>query len=225
MRSPAARRGEAPSIALDRPRSVRLECEHVFVSRRLEIAALLEAGLTQREIARTLGVSPPTVAYHVRRLGIPAGASRRRYDWQAVQRYYDAGHSVRECAERFGFSTWTWHQAVKRGASLARPVAMPIDALLAGRRNRDHLKRRLIRAGLLENRCERCGIDEWRGEPLSMALHHVNGDGQDNRLENLQMLCPNCHSQTENFAGRKRRAARDDGAVARPSRADDAQAA
>jgi 5-methylcytosine-specific restriction endonuclease McrA len=35
-----------------------------------------------------------------------------------------------------------------------------------------------------------------------MALHHINGDGRDNRLENLQFLCPNCHSQTENFAGR-----------------------
>jgi predicted HNH restriction endonuclease len=38
-----------------------------------------------------------------------------------------------------------------------------------------------------------------------MALHHVNGDGRDNRLENLQLLCPNCHSQTENFSGRGRR--------------------
>jgi hypothetical protein len=38
-----------------------------------------------------------------------------------------------------------------------------------------------------------------------MALHHVNGVGQDDRLENLQMLCPDCHSQTENFAGRNRR--------------------
>jgi len=37
-----------------------------------------------------------------------------------------------------------------------------------------------------------------------MALHHVNGDGRDNRLENLVMLCPNCHSQTENFSGRGR---------------------
>jgi Zn finger protein HypA/HybF involved in hydrogenase expression len=86
---------------------------------------------------------------------------------------------------------------------------MPVEELLAGRRGRTHLKGRLFRLGLKQNRCERCGLEEWRGEPLSMALHHVNGDGRDNRLENLELLCPNCHSQTENFAGRKlgRRAA------------------
>lgn len=53
-------------------------------------------------------------------------------------------------------------------------------------------------------RCEKCGLDEWRGSPLSLALHHVNGDRHDNRLANLQLLCPNCHSQTDNFAGRNR---------------------
>ena len=55
-------------------------------------------------------------------------------------------------------------------------------------------------------RCEICGLTEWLGRPLSMALHHVNGDGRDNRLENLQFLCPDCHSQTDNFSGRKLRA-------------------
>ena len=70
---------------------------------------------------------------------------------------------------------------------------------------RTHLKRRLLNEGLKRNRCEVCGITEWLGRPLSMALHHVNGDGRDNRLENLQLLCPNCHSQTENFAGKGRR--------------------
>jgi hypothetical protein len=85
-----------------------------------------------------------------------------------------------------------------------RPTSTPIDELLvAGRaRNRGHLRSRLLRAGLKERRCEECGIDEWRGAPLSMTLHHVNGDPYDNRLENLRFLCPNCHSQTPNFSGR-----------------------
>jgi hypothetical protein len=101
-------------------------------------------------------------------------------------------------------SRQTWHAAVQRAALVPRPAAMPIDELLREGvpRWRGHLKRRLIRMGLKDDRCEICGIADWRGAPLSLALHHVNGDGHDNRLENLQLLCPNCHSQTENFAGR-----------------------
>lgn len=68
--------------------------------------------------------------------------------------------------------------------------------------NRQHLKRRLIEAGLKQDRCEECDIGEWRGRPITLALHHRNGVGRDNRLENLAILCPNCHSQTENFGGR-----------------------
>jgi 5-methylcytosine-specific restriction endonuclease McrA len=70
------------------------------------------------------------------------------------------------------------------------------------RRNRFHLKRRLLASGLAENRCGRCGITEWDGERLSMQLHHVNGDGTDNRLENLELLCANCHSLTDTYGGR-----------------------
>jgi hypothetical protein len=129
-----------------------------------------------------------------------------RYDWAAVQDYYDAGHSKRECEKRFGFSAWAWSYAVKRGAIVARPQAMPLEELLVAntKRGRWNLRQRLIAAGLKENRCEQCGISEWQGKLLSMALHHRNGDGLDNRLENLTLLCPNCHSQTPNFGTRNR---------------------
>jgi 5-methylcytosine-specific restriction endonuclease McrA len=91
-----------------------------------------------------------------------------------------------------------------------RPAAAPLTEWLArGRRvTRAHLKRRLLAAGLKENRCERCGVAESRGAPLALALHRINGINGDNRLENLQLLCPYCHSQTENFAGRNARANR-----------------
>lgn len=66
------------------------------------------------------------------------------------------------------------------------------------------LKKRLIDEGLKENKCERCGITEWMGEPITFQLDHINGNHSDNRLENLQILCPNCHSQTATW-GMKRR--------------------
>jgi 5-methylcytosine-specific restriction endonuclease McrA len=80
---------------------------------------------------------------------------------------------------------------------------MSIGELLSDpKRNRKHIKARLVKAGLFDNSCQSCGIVDWRGRPLSMHLDHVNGIRNDNRLENLRMLCPNCHSQTPTYGGR-----------------------
>lgn len=51
--------------------------------------------------------------------------------------------------------------------------------------------------------CEECGISEWNGEHLTLELEHVNGNRRDNRLENLKLLCPNCHSQTSTWRKKK----------------------
>lgn len=61
------------------------------------------------------------------------------------------------------------------------------------------LKNRLLSLGIKENKCEICGITEWNGKPLNMELHHIDGNKNNNSLENLQILCPNCHAQTDNF--------------------------
>lgn len=65
----------------------------------------------------------------------------------------------------------------------------------------DRLKWKLFSTGLKKYRCEKCGRTHWEGEQISLQLHHINGDNTDNRLENLQILCPNCHSQTDNYCG------------------------
>ena len=63
------------------------------------------------------------------------------------------------------------------------------------------LKEKLIRDGLKKQQCECCGISEWRGIKLSLELHHKNSNHYDNSLENLQILCPNCHSIQEGNSG------------------------
>jgi DNA-binding CsgD family transcriptional regulator len=175
------------------------------VPTRRRVAQLLATGIPRAEIARRLGISKATVSYHARRLGETIDERcARRYDWEAVQRYYDQGHSVRDCMRAFGFSAASWFDAVNRGVLVARPSSKPISELLvAGAyRGRFNLKARLVREGLKRNRCEQCGLIDWRGQPLTLALHHVNGQRDDNRIENLMLLCPNCHSQTDNYAGR-----------------------
>jgi hypothetical protein len=178
---------------------------------RSKVGELLNRGLTVSEVAEVLGLARSTVCYHKRLLGMRMERRfARRFDWERIQAHYDAGHSMRECQKVFGFSKWARHQAVSRGAIVPRARTTPLTELLVAdrRRARSHVKGRLLAAGLKENRCERCSISAWLGEPLSLALHHINGDGHDNRLENLQLLCPNCHSQTPNFGVKnwKRRA-------------------
>lgn len=68
------------------------------------------------------------------------------------------------------------------------------------------VKKFILNNNLLKNRCNRCTIsDTWQGKPIVLELHHKNGDPTDNRLINLELLCPNCHSQTKTNKGKNAR--------------------
>ena len=80
----------------------------------------------------------------------------------------------------------------KPHAELRKPASYYIenDVLV----NAHTLRKKLIEDGLKEYKCECCGMSEWLGKPIPLELHHINGNHYDNRLENLILLCPNCHS-------------------------------
>lgn len=93
-------------------------------------------------------------------------------------------------------------QAWNKGKNFSEETArLPLDEILQEGviYCSDTLKRRLIKQELKENKCELCHIS---GEEIGLELHHINGDRYDNRIENLQILCPNCHSKTPNFRNR-----------------------
>lgn len=64
------------------------------------------------------------------------------------------------------------------------------------------LKKRILSSGIKKKFCENCGRGEWEGVDIPLELHHINSDNTDNRIENLQLLCPNCHALTENYRGK-----------------------
>ena len=68
-----------------------------------------------------------------------------------------------------------------------------------------NLKREYIRRVLQgDAHCEICGLREWNGKELMFQIHHIDGNHRNHVIENLQLLCPNCHSQTDNYSNRKR---------------------
>lgn len=82
--------------------------------------------------------------------------------------------------------------------------AQPLSEILVENSNYQSYKllKRLIKEGVKERICERCNNKEWLNGPIPLELHHVNGIHNDNRLENLQVLCPNCHALTDNYRGK-----------------------
>lgn len=67
---------------------------------------------------------------------------------------------------------------------------------------RSRLKDKLIEFKIKENKCEICGNTHWLEQPIPLQIHHINGINNDNRIENLQILCPNCHALTDNYCGK-----------------------
>ena len=67
------------------------------------------------------------------------------------------------------------------------------------------LRNRLIKEEILAYECSICSISKWNGNAISLHLDHIDGDSSNHLLENLRLLCPNCHSQTDTWCGKNKK--------------------
>jgi hypothetical protein len=92
-----------------------------------------------------------------------------------------------------------WNIGLKFKPNPKKPLS---EIMVKGSRYQAYkLKRRILAEGLKAHKCESCMNTLWLGDEIPLELHHCNGDKHDNRFENLQFLCPNCHALTDNYRG------------------------
>lgn len=147
------------------------------------------------EEVREIVINSNSIADVLRALNlIPAGGN-----YKTMQNFIKA-HNV----DTSHFSGKLWNKGKTWINGRARKPLSEI-LVLESTFNSYALKNRLFDEGVKEKICEDCGLTEWRELPIALELHHVNGDNTDNRIENLQVLCPNCHAYTDNYRGKNQK--------------------
>lgn len=146
-----------------------------------------------------------SIASACRHLGLKPSGGNYRIIHRAIEEYgIDTSH----------FTGQGWNVGLKFQPKEVTDIK---DILVEGSHYQSYkLKKRLIKEGLKEIRCECCGLEVWLGRPIPLEMHHINGDNRDNRLENLQLLCPNCHALTDNYRGLNKSAHRETDEVELP---------
>lgn len=143
---------------------------------RSDLAAVVAGAGSRAEVIRLLGAIPSSGRYR-----------------QLATALADADIDVSHLEERTA--------AMRRTPRRPRPLS---EVLVRGARTTDthRLKLRLIDEGVLPPRCASCGGERWLGVAIPLQLDHIDGDRTHNRLENLRLLCPNCHAQTDTYCGK-----------------------
>lgn len=130
-----------------------------------------------------------------------------------ILEFYNSNKTLHETAAGLSMSVVSlWRRAKKLNIKWSdiRRVAnnkISLDDILQGKfpeYQTFKLKNRLISEGVKKNECEVCNISEWNSKELIMQLDHIDGNSHNHLLDNLRLICPNCHSQTETYCGKNK---------------------
>jgi hypothetical protein len=139
-----------------------------------------------------------SIASALVKLGLKGAGANYRMAHRMIKEYeIDISHMLGQAHLRN--KTHNWH-----------PKRELKDILIENSPNvsSNDLRVRLITEGIFERKCYSCFLEEWLSVPIPLELEHKNGNHSDNRLDNLTLLCPNCHAQTSTYRGKNRKSKR-----------------
>jgi len=148
-----------------------------------------------KELLESLVKESTSIKQVIEKLGLKlTGGNSKNIKERCIEFNIDLSHFTGQGWKKLG------HPSYEKDAT-------PIDdffILSNKKKSSTKVKQRLLNNNIREHKCEKCNNKgEWLGNKLTIELHHLNGNNLDNRLVNLQLLCPNCHSQTFNYCRRK----------------------
>jgi len=179
-----------------------------------EVERLLLEGNSFNNIRKQVGCSTGTISYHANRLGLDRRNSidltTLNIDWIAAQSKVDNGLTKTELSAILNISVHCIDKAISQRLLTYKPKIPKRSMLEYLIKDGPYissfkLKNKLLKEELKEEICECCGLGtNWNNAPISLQLDHVDGDTANNELSNLRIICPNCHSQTETYAGKNK---------------------
>ena len=194
---------------------------------------LWKAGKSYREIQNELGLSKGSVHYHLSSKGRSANERKKNTEkanaifLEELKKVLPESNSYNEVCSKLGLKgVEGYYKKIRKiiaenNLDISHFGTLERDKFQRGKNflkipsdeyfaydtfhNGPNMLARLISEGKKERICEICGGTEWNGKPIPLQVHHMNGNNRDNRLENLQVLCPNCHALTDSYRNSKKK--------------------